>query len=125
MRTGIGQFIGSEARADTLECVDKNLARVGVFDLVIFQFEWRNAAADADFEPAVTQVVEHADFVDHAQRRDERQQIHQRPEAHATGRARDRAKKHTGHRHHVERSLVVLSKMQAIKTGFVARCKKV
>ena len=51
------------------------------------QLERRDAAADADLEPAVAQMVEHADLLDEAQRRVERQQIDQRPEVDAAASA--------------------------------------
>ena len=92
-----------------------------MLDLVILQLERRHAAADADFEPAVAQVIEHADFLDQPQRRIERKQVDQRPEPHPLGRARHRAEIDARHRHHVERGGVVLGHVQAIDAGFVGR----
>jgi hypothetical protein len=89
--------------------------------LVESEFVGRDAAADADLEPAVAEVVEHADFLDQAQRRIKRQQIDQRPKPHAPGRARQRAEIDARDRHHIERRRVVLGNMQAIDTGGVGR----
>ena len=87
----VGERVGRQAGADAVERIDEDVARVVVRDLVEAELVGRDAAADADLEPAVAEMVEHADFLDHAQRRIERQQIDQRPEPHALGRARQRA----------------------------------
>jgi acetaldehyde dehydrogenase (acetylating) len=87
----IVQHIGPQARTDALECVDENLPRLIVFDLVIFELIGRHAAADADIEPAVTEVIDDGDFLDQPQRRVKRQQIDERPQSQALGRARDGA----------------------------------
>ena len=88
-------------------------------DLVIAELERRHAAADADLEPAVAQMIEDADLLGQPQRRIERQQIDQRPEPHALGRARDRAEIDARHRHEIERRRMVLGDVQAIDAGLV------
>ena len=117
----VGERVGRQAGADAVERVDEDVARVVVRDLVESELVGRDAAADADLEPAVAEMVEHADFLDHAQRRIERQQIDQRPEPHALGRARQRAEIDARNRHHVERRGVVLGDVQAVDAGGVGR----
>ncbi len=102
-----------------VERVDEDLARIRVRDLVIAELERRDAAADADLEPAVAEVVEDADLLGQPQRRIERQQIDERPEPHALGRARDRAEIDARHRHEIERRRVMLGDVQAIDAGLV------
>ncbi len=92
-----------------------------MLDLVILELERRHAAADADLEPAIAQVIEHADLLDQPQRRIERQQIDQRTEPHALGGAGQGAQIDARHRHHVERRGVVLGHVQAVDSGLV-RC---
>ena len=117
----VGERVGRQAGADAVERIDEDVARVVVRDLVEAELVGRDAAADADLEPAVAEMVEHADFLDHAQRRIERQQIDQRPEPHAFGRARERAEIDAGNRHHVEGRGVVLGDVQAVDAGGVGR----
>ena len=90
-----------------------------MIDLVEIELEGRDAAADADLEPAMAQMIEHRDLFDQAQRRIERQQVDQRPEMHLLGRARDRAEIDARRRHHVERRAVMLGHMSALETGLV------
>ena len=117
----VGERVRFQPGADAVERVVKDLARLVVLDLVIFQFVGRHAAADADIEPAVAQMIEHADFLDQTQRRIERQQIDQRPEPHALGGARQRAEIDARHRHQIERRGVMLGDLQAIDAGLVGR----
>src|SRR3989442_274685 len=103
MLAGIGERVGGQPRADAAERIDENLARPVVLDLVVLELERRDAAADADLEASLAQVIENADFLDQPQRRIERQQVDQRPEADAAGRARNRAEIDARYRNHVER----------------------
>jgi len=65
----VGKAIGRQTGADAFESVDENVARAIVLDLVIFQLVRRYATADADIEPAVPEMIEHANFLDQPQRR--------------------------------------------------------
>ena len=88
-----------------------------MINLVIFHLVGRYAAADADIEPAVAEMIEHADFLDQPQRRIKRQQIDERPEAHPLYRARYSAEIDAGYGHHVQRGSVMLGNVQAINAG--------
>jgi hypothetical protein len=121
MLAGIAELVRGQAGADAFVRIDEDFARLIVLDLVEFQFIGRHAAADADIEPAVAEMIEHADFLDQPQRRIERQQINQRPEPQALGRARDGAEIDARHRHHIERRRVMLGDVQAIEAGRVRR----
>jgi hypothetical protein len=92
-----------------------------VRDIVKFELVGRHAAADADIEPAMAQMIEHADFLDQSQRRIERQQVHHRTESKPLGLARDGRKIDAGHRHQIQRRGVVLGDMQAVEAGRVGR----
>ncbi len=92
-----------------------------MLDLVEAEFVGRYATSDADVEPAMAQVIEHANFLDHAQRRVERQQIDERPEPQPLGHAGHRTEVDAGHRHHVERRGMVLGHVQAIEASLVRR----
>jgi hypothetical protein len=115
----IAERIGGEAGTDALERVDKNFARLVVLHLVEFKLVGRHAAADTDIEPAVAQMIEHADFLDQPQRRIKWQQINQRSKPHALGGACHGAEIDARDRHHAERGGVMLGDVQAIDTGGV------
>ena len=121
MRARMVQGVVGQAGADAGERIHEDLARLIVRDLVEVELERRDPAPHADLEPAVAQVIEHADFLDQAQRRIERQEIDQRPQPHARGRARDRAQIDARHRHHVERGGMMLRHVQAIDAGRLGR----
>ena len=108
-----------QAGPDAVVGLEKNVTRIVVHDIVKFQLIGRHAAADADIEAAVAQMIEHADFLDQPQRRIERQQVDQRAEPQLLGLAGDGAKIDARHRNQIQRRGVVLGDMQAIKAGFV------
>jgi hypothetical protein len=70
------------------------LLRARDIDVVSGEFRRRDAAADAEIDPATAEVVEHADLFQQPQRMIERQQIQERAKADALGLARGRGKKH-------------------------------
>jgi hypothetical protein len=120
----VGERIGGQTGTDAGESVEENIARIVVLDLVVLELVGRHAAADADVEPAIAQVIEHADFLDQAQRRIERQQINQRAKPHTFGRPRDGAEIDAGHRHQVERRGMMLGNVKAIKACGIRRFDK-
>ena len=62
-------------------------------DAVIAELDRRDAAADAELEPAAAHLVEHADLFGQPQRMIERKHIDQRPEAQPLGALRDRGER--------------------------------
>src|SRR6476620_5117138 len=77
------------------------------------------AAADADVEPPVAEMVEHADFLGEPQRMMDGQHIHQRSEAQTNGALGDRGKEYAGRRRQAERRRMVLAHMVGPETGAI------
>ena len=122
VRAGVAERVADQTGPDAGVGVRENLAGLLVIDLVIVEFEWRHPAADPHFQPAMAQMIEHADFLDQPQRRIERKEIDERTEPDPRGRAGDRAEINTGYRHHVERRTVMLGHVQAIDARLVGGC---
>src|SRR5262245_57462492 len=82
--TRVGQAVVAEALADDGERLDvARVVRLGV-RLLAPEIRFHHAAAaHADLQPAVAQVVEHADLFDQAERMVERQHVDARAEAQA------------------------------------------
>ena len=59
----VEKAIRRQTGANALESVDEDVARTIVINLVIFHLVGRYAAADADIEPAVAEMIEHANFL--------------------------------------------------------------
>ena len=80
------------------------------------------ATADADFEPAAAQVIEHADLLDQPQRMVQRQHVHARAEAHACRALRHGAEEHVLRgRQAVDGRRVVLGEVIGVEPGAVER----
>ena len=86
---------------------------------MIGKFERRDAAADAEFEAAAADLIEHADFLHEPQRIVKRQQIDQRPHMDSPGACGDRGEKNAGRRREAERRRVMFGDVVAEKTGGV------
>ena len=117
-------MFAGQAGANAFERIDENIARALVIDLVKAELERRHTAADPDFETAIAQMVEHADFLDQAQRRAQRQKIDERSEPDALRRPRDGAEIDARHRNHVERRAMMLGDMVGIDARLVGRGDK-
>src|SRR5215470_10745214 len=78
--SGVAERLVRQRRRHAVEGVDEDVARILVRDLVIAELERRDAAADADIEPAMAEMVENADLLGEPQRRIERKEINERPE---------------------------------------------
>ena len=75
-----GEFVRRQPLHQQLKGLVIDALRLAEVETVEFGLERRHAAADAEFEPAVAHLIEHADFFDQPDRMIERQQIDQRPE---------------------------------------------
>ena len=84
------------------------LRHVGI-DAEIVQLVRRGATADANLEPAATQMVEHADFLGEPERMMRRQHVDQRTEAQPPGALRHRSQKHARRRRQIERRRMMLA----------------
>jgi hypothetical protein len=82
-------------------------------DAIISDFVGRDAAADAELEPAAAELVEHADLFEEAQRVMQRQRVDQRPEAQAPRALRHCGEKDAGSRRHAERRRMMLGQVIA------------
>src|ERR1700722_5557116 len=76
----VRELIALQRGVEAIERVEEDVARIVGVALVEFELERRDAAADANLEPAAAQMVEHADLFGQTQRRIDRQQIDQWPE---------------------------------------------
>ena len=92
--------------------------QIGV-DAEIVQLMRRGAAADADLEPAMAQMIEHTDFFGEPQRMMRRQHIDQRAEADAFGALGDSGKEHARRRRQIERRRVMLAHVIGAKARAV------
>src|SRR5207249_4243902 len=115
----IAERVVRQRRRHAVESVDEDVARILVRDLVIAELERRDAAADADVEPPVAEMIEDADLLREPQRRIEWQEIDQRAEPDALRGARERAEIDARHRHEIERGRVMLGDMQGVDAGLV------
>ena len=79
----------------------------------------RRAAADPDLDPALAQVIQHADFFGEPQRMVRRQHVDQRTEPQALGALRDRCEEDARRRRQVERRRMVLAHVVGAKSGAI------
>ena len=121
----VGAFVIQRLRvhagANALVRVDEHVARFFVIDVVIAQLERRHAAADADLQPAMAEMIEHGDFLQHPKWRIKRQQIAQRPQPHVARLARQRGEEQARRGRHVDGRGVMLGQMHAPEAGFIRR----
>src|SRR5207249_10154768 len=61
----IAERVVRQRRRHAVESVDEDVARILVRDLVIAELERRDAAADADVEPPVAEMIEDARSEEH------------------------------------------------------------
>src|ERR1044071_203109 len=80
-------------------------------------FDLRGAAAEADLEPAVAELVEHTNLFEEAKRVIERQRVHHGAKTNFLGALRDRSHKNAGRGRHADRRRVMLGKMIGVETG--------
>ena len=82
---------------------------------VVIGFNGRDAAADAELQPAAAELVEHADFFGKPQRMIKGQDVDQRTKPQRPGALRYRAKKDARRRRHAERREMMLGDVVAVK----------
>ena len=87
----------------------------GGIDAVVADLVGRDAAADAELEPAAAHLVEHADLVDQAQRMIEVHGVDQRPEAQRLGALRHGGQEDAGRGRHAERRRVMLGQVIGVE----------
>ena len=87
----------------------------GGIDAVVAHLVGRDAAADAELEPAAAHLVEHADLVDQAQRMIEVDGVDQRPEAQRLGALGHGGQEHAGRGRHAERRRVMLGQVIGVE----------
>jgi hypothetical protein len=77
-------------------------------DAVVADLVGRDAAADAELQPAAAHLIEHADLVDQPQRVVKVDRVDQRPEAQRLGALSHGGEEYAGRRRHAERRRMVL-----------------
>ena len=99
--------------------LDIHRLRLVRIDAEIVQFMRRRAAADADLDPALAQMIQHADFFGKPQRMMRRQHVDQRAEPQAFGTLRHRRQKHAGRWRQIERRRMVLAHVVGAEPGAI------
>src|SRR6476619_1794982 len=92
-----------------------NLLRIAL--LVVARLDRGCAAAKAEIEPPIADLIQHADFLDQTQRMVERQRVDQRAEAEPSRTLRDRREIDARRRRHAERREMVLGDVVAVEAG--------
>jgi hypothetical protein len=85
------------------------------------ELDRRHAAAHAELEATIAQVVQHADLFGQPQRVVERERVDERPKEHALCALRHRRQKHAGRRRHAKRRGVMLGEVIAVDAGALVR----
>ena len=78
-----------------------------------------DTASDARHEPAMRELVDHADFLDQPRRMIQRQAEHHGSQAYLRCPPRDRRKEHDRRRRHIQRGEVVLRDVIAVEPVFL------
>ena len=99
--------------------LDIHRLRLVRIDAEIVQLMRRRAAADADLDPALAQMIQHADFFGEPQRMMRRQHVDQRAEAQALGALRHRGQEHARRRRQIERRRMMLAHVIGAESGAI------
>src|SRR5262249_21387016 len=116
MRAAMSQPFTAQAADDDLEGLVENLSRIHERNPVIGQLERRNATADADFQTAVAELIEHADLTYEPQGIVEREKINQRSQMDLPGTLRCCGQEDSRRWGHSERRRMMLGDVVAVKS---------